>query len=884
MRQLRVVLFRMRTLFRSRALDRDLADEIRSHLAEAADDYAQQGLSPEGARLAALRSFGGVMQTAEAYRDRRGFRALDACGQDLRYALRTLWKSPGFTLVTVLTLSLPIGASTALFTLVNAVLFRDLPLQDPHRIVAIGTRDAQGRDQSTVSYRDAEDWRAATRSLRDLALFSQGPGTFIFSGDGHAAERYVGPYISANAFQVLRVQPILGRDFRAEDDLPNASPVVLLGYSVWKARYAGDPSALGQALMVNGQPATIIGVMPEGMRFPGLAELWMPLAQLPGVRTQPRGTRTLVAFGPLADGVTIGQARAELATIGRRLALAHPETNTGVVPTVLTFHDRFTSPGLALLMYLLLAAMALALVIACINVANLMLARGASRAREIALRASLGASRWRIVRQLMVESALLAGMSSAVGLALTVLGARLVRATFVSAPLPFWVQFGIDDHVFLFFVGLCGSTLVLFGLAPAWHISGVNLNDVLKEGGHGLAGARVRAWSSALIVVDLALTLALLSGAGLLMKSFIKSGYIEVGSETTRVLTARLELPAAKYRTAEQRIAFYEELRARLGAIGSIESATVASHAPIFGGFRRQLTIEGRPLRTDDHPPDVTMVSVGPGYFATLGLPLVRGRSFTEVDGVSGVASAIINQRLAALLFPDTDPIGQRVRLGDTTGNGPWLTIVGIAPTVRQRNIMEAEPDPVVYQPYPAEPVAAYTLALRSRDEPSRLTSVLRDAVRAQDPNLPLFDVQTLKARIAQVRSNWLIAGSMFAILAIIAVVLSAVGLYAVVAYAVTQRTREIAIRVALGAQPRDVWTLIFRSVGARISIGLGFGIAIALVIGKLMKSWLVQTSPTDVGTLLLVALIMVLVSVTASFVPARRALHVEPITALRAD
>ena len=239
---------------------------------------------------------------------------------------------------------------------------------------------------------------------------------------------------------------------------------------------------------------------------------------------------------------------------------------------------------------------------------------------------------------------------------------------------------------------------------------------------------------------------------------------------------------------------------------------------------------------------------------------------------------------MAALLFPDTDPIGQRVRLGDTTGNGPWLTIVGIAPTVRQRNIMEAEPDPVVYQPYPAEPVAAYTLALRSRDEPSRLTSVLRDAVRAQDPNLPLFDVQTLKARIAQVRSNWLIAGSMFAILAIIAVVLSAVGLYAVVAYAVTQRTREIAIRVALGAQPRDVWTLIFRSVGARISIGLGFGIAIALVIGRLMKSLLVQTSPTDVGTLLLVALIMVLVSVTASFVPARRALHVEPITALRAD
>jgi predicted permease len=534
-------------------------------------------------------------------------------------------------------------------------------------------------------------------------------------------------------------------------------------------------------------------------------------------------------------------------------------------------------------MYLLLAAMALALLIACVNVANLMLARGAGRAREMALRASLGATRSRIVGQLMVESALLAGMSSVVGLALTFLGVRLVRATFAGAPLPFWVQFGIDDNVFIFFVAVCGSTLMLFGLAPAWHISGINLNDAFKEGGHGLAGARIRAWNSTLIVVDLALTLALLSGAGLLTKSFIKSGYMEVGTEPSQVLTARLELPPAKYRTAEQRIAFYEELRARLRGIGAIESATVTSHVPIFGGLRRQLTIEGRSL-TDDHAPDVTMVSVGPGYFTTLGLALVRGRSFTEVDGTSGQASAIINQRLAALLFADSDPIGQRVRLGDATSRSPWLTIVGIAPTVRQRNITEAEPDPVVYQPYRAEPVATYLLAVRSRTELNLLTSTLRDAVHALDPNLPLFDVQTLKARIAQVRWNWLVAGSMFAILASIAVVLSAVGLYAVVAYAVTQRTREIAVRMALGAQPRDVWTLIGRNVGARIAMGLVLGTAIALVIGRLMRSLLVQTNPTDVGTLLLVVLITVLVSLTASFVPARRAVHVEPMIALRAD
>jgi putative ABC transport system permease protein len=884
MRRVRVLWCRLRALLVSRAHDRELADEIQSHLAEATDDYTRQGLSPEEARRAALRSFGGVVQTAEAYRDRQGFPVLDACGQDVRYAVRTLVKSPGFTLVTVLTLSLAIGASTALFTIVNAELLRDLPLPDPGRIVALGTRDRQGREQSTVSYRDAQDWSAATQTLRDVALFSQGPGTLILSGDGHAAERYVGPFISANTFQLLRVQPILGRDLGQEDDVPGAPSVVVLGYSVWKARYGADPSVVGQALMVNGEPAIVIGVMPEGMQFPGLAELWMPLAQLPGVRSQPRDTRTLVAFGRLADGVTLGQARAEFATMGRRLALAHPDTNAGVVPTVSTFHDRFTSQGLSLLMYLLLAAMALALLIACVNVANLMLARAAGRARELALRASLGATRWRIVRQLMVESALLAAMSSVVGLAVTLLGVKLVRATFAGAPLPFWVQFGMDEHVFLFFLAVCGSTLVLFGLAPAWHISGIDLNDVLKEGGHAVAGPHVHAWSSTLIVVDLALTLALLAGAGLLTKSFIKSADLQVGSDPSRVLTMQLELPSARYRTGEQRITFFEALHARLRAIGNIESATVASHAPIFGGFKRQLTIEGQPLLADDHPPDVTMVSVGPSYFATLGLTLLRGRPFTEIDGAPGQASAIINQRLAALLFPDTDPIGRRVRLSDTTNHGPWLTSVGIAPTVRQRNIVQAEADPVVYQPYRAEPVAAYLVALRSRTEPSLLTSTLRDAVRALDPNLPLFDVQTLNGRIAQVRWNWLVAGSMFGILAGIAVVLSAVGLYAVVAYAVTQRTREIAIRMALGAQPHDVWTLIGRSVGVRVVIGLVIGLAMALAIGRLMRSLLLQTSPTDVGTLLLVSLIMVLISLTASCVPARRAVRIEPTIALRAD
>jgi predicted permease len=805
--------------------------------------------------------------------------------QDLRFALRLLVKDRWFTAVAVIALALGIGVNATVFTFVNAVLIRGLPFDDPDRIMAVGTRDARNRDRG-MSYPDFEDYRAANRTLSALAAYSG--QTMNVSDEGRAPERFQGPYVSANAFRLIGQQPLLGRDFRPEDDRPGAAAVVILGNGVWKNRYGSDPAVVGRTIRVNDVPSTVIGVMPEGFKFPINADLWLPLVQMPRLTEQNRDARNLEAFGRLADRVTLPQAQSEFTTIGSKLAHDYPATNKDVTARVMTFNDRVNGGQIRLIFLSLMGAVAFVLLIACANVANLLLARSATRSREMSVRVSLGASRWRIVRQLLVESVVLSIIGGLLGLALAFVGIRLFDAATQDVGKPYWIQFTMDGRVFGFFAAVCLGTGIVFGLAPALHVSKTDLNEVLKEGGRsGSSGTRARRWTSVLIVAELALTLVLLAGAGLMIRSFLKVYRLDAGVETSHLLTMRLALPNQKYPTLEQRRAFYDRLDQRLAVIGGIQAATITTNMPLGGGTPRLLSIDGHQPADGEQPQTVTQLTIGARYFETMGLRILRGRVFDDLDGTPGHDSAVVNQRFASMHFAGEDPIGRRIKL---TPDGPappgpapaWVTIVGISPTIRQRNFQDPQPDPVVYLPLRGQAPTFAMLVIRAQRDAASLTSLLREEMRAIDPDLPLFGILTMDQLLAQQRWAFQIFGSMFAIFAAIALALSAVGLYAVTAYSVAQRTQEIGVRMALGAQSAQVLWLILRRAVVQMTIGLAIGIGGALGVGKLLESLLVQTGTRDPVTLTSIVALLVFVSLAACFWPARRATRLDPVNALR--
>ncbi len=806
--------------------------------------------------------------------------------QDLRFAVRLLAKDRWFTSIAAIALALGIGVNATVFTFVNAVLIRGLPINDPDRVMVIGTRDSRGRDRG-MSFLDFEGYRAVTRTFAGLSAYTG--STMNVSDEGRAPERFQGPYLSANAFSLIGQKTLAGRAFLPDDDRPGAAPVVILGNGIWKNRYGSERSVIGRTIKVNDVPSIVIGIMPEGFKFPIGADLWLPLAQLPRLTELKRDARNLEVFGHLADGVTRAQAQSEMNTIAAKLRQDFPATNKDVAPAVMTFNERVNGGPIRLVFLSLMGAVAFVLLIACANVANLLLARSAARAREMAVRISLGASRWRIVRQLLVESVLLSIISGMLGLALASVGVRLFDAATQDVGKPYWIQFTMDARVIAFFAAVCLGTGILFGLAPALHASSADVYEVLKDGGRsGTSGVRARRWTSMLIVAELALTLVLLAGAGLMMKSFLTLYRLDLGIETAHLLTMRLVLPNQKYGTPELRRAFHERLDQRLAGIGGITAATVTTNMPFGGGAGRQLEIDGRPPPAGEQPPAVTLVSIGPRYFDTIGVRLARGRDFDAVDGTAGHDSAIVNQRFVAMHFGTEDPIGRRIKLNNDgpapPGTPPpsWVTIVGIAPTVRQMNVREVAPDPVVYLPLRADAPVFAMLMIRARRDAATLTSLAREEVRAIDQDLPVFGILTMDQQLAQQRWPFRVFGSMFAIFAVIALSLSSVGLYAVTAYSVAQRTQEIGVRVALGAQAAQVWWLVMRRAIVQLVVGLTIGIGGAIGVGKLLESLLVQTGTRDSATLTSIVALLVFVSLSASFWPARRATRLDPVQALR--
>jgi putative ABC transport system permease protein len=711
------------------------------------------------------------------------------------------------------------------------------------------------------------------------------------SEQGRPAEQYNGTYGSANLFQLIGQRPQLGRDFSATDDAPGADPVVILSDSVWKSRYAADRTVLGRAIKINDRVSTVIGVMPPEMKFPFNNDMWLPFALLPPPFQQAkRGVRNLQVIGRLTRGVTLAQARSEIETIVAGLARDHPDTNKDFRASVVSYNDRVAGPQIKLVVYALLGAVGFVLLIACANVANLLLARSAHRTREIAVRVSLGASRWRIVRQLLVESLVLSIGSGVIGFALGVAGIRTLDAILGDPTLgkPYWMKFTIDPVVIGFFVAICIATGVLFGLAPALHVSNTDVNEVMKEAGgrSGTGGRRTRRWASGLIVAEVTLTLVLLAGAAFMMRSFLVLYRMDVGTDTSHVLTMRMTLPLAKYPQPQPRVDVFQRIEQRLRAMGSVQASGLASNLPMFGGFLRQLEVEGR-VADPEHRPEVTMVPVSSGYFDALGVRILRGRNLTDIDGTPGHESALVNQQFAAMHFSGDDPLGRRITLIDAQPSAqqspPTIaTIVGIVPPMRQRNFQDAQPDPVVYLPYRADPQRFMFLVLRTAGDPALAAPLVREQVRAIEPDLPLFGIMTLDQLLAQQRWSFRVFGGMFTIFAGIALVLSAVGLYAVTAYSVTQRTAEIGVRMALGAQATQVIWLILRRSLVQLAIALPIGVAGAFGVGRLLQSVVIKTNERDLLTIAAITLLMITVSLAACVWPARRAVRLDPVSALR--
>ena len=818
--------------------------------------------------------------------------------QDVRYSARMLVKDRWYTAIAVLALALGIGVNSTVFTFVNAVLLRGLPYTDSDRIVAVsGTNLAEGQNTIQASYPDFEDWRAGQRTLQDLAAMRG--GTMNVSDNRRAAERTTGTYVSANLFRLIGQRMRLGRDFTAADDQPGAPSVAILSFGLWQSRYGSDPGIVGAVIRVNEVPTVVVGIMPEGVQFPNNAEMWQPLVQAPGMLTAPpdrpnegkdrwrRSARSLGVLGRLRPGVTLPQARADLSTIAQRLEKSYPDSNKGIGARVQTYNERVNGGPIRVVFLLLMGAVSFVLLIACANVANLLLARSTQRARELAVRLSLGANRWQLTRQLLVESVMLGLLSGIFGLGLSIVGVRLFDAAVADSGKPYWIQFTIDGTVLAYLVAVCVATGILFGFAPALHVSRTSTSDVLKETGRsGGAGVRARRFTGAMVIFEIALTIVLLVGAGLMVRSFLKLYALDLGIPLDKLLVARTVLAEKKFPGSAERVVFYDRLLARGASIPGASAVALTTNPPMSGGSEPRLVIDGRPPDDLKRAPRVTRVSISDGYLETVQMPVRRGRPFGTRDGTPGAETAIVNERFVSQFFPNEDPLGRRIRLlvDDPTATAPWLTIVGIVQTVRQGNLMEADPDPVVFTPLRQEPARGFAIVVRAAGDPGALANPLREAVRGLDPDQPLFNVTTMNDALAQARWPWRVFGSMFAIFALIALVLSSVGIYAVTAYSVAQRTQEIGVRMALGAPEGAVSWLILRRGLFQLSCGAAIGLAASFFTARLLKSIIVQTSPADPVTFITIMALIATITTTACLVPARRAMRLDPVRALRAD
>jgi len=873
------VKYLVRKLDRRRA-DRELEEEIRTHLEIETREKIGDGLSPEEARYAARRAFGSVALATEDSRAWWGFRMLEELGRDLRYGARMMLKNPGFTLVAVITLALGIGMNTAIFSVVYSVLLRPLPYHAPEKLMAMhSTFPQKNIFRNAVSAPDFVDWRAQNQVFDAMSAYAF--GTYTLTGS-NLPERFIGLRVSANFFQTLGVKPRLGRAFLPEEEEAGRNRVVVLSYGLWESRFGADPDLPGKTVSLNGENYTVVGVAPKDFRFAPV-EIYAPLTfSAADMSDTARGMHSLRVIARLKADVTFAQAKTDIENISRRLERQYPVTNTAKYGTVIPYQQEIVAdirPSLLVL----LGAVSLVLLIACANVANLLLARAASRQREIAVRTALGAARWRIVRQLLSESIILSLVGGGLGLLLAYWGVdALIGADpgGVAASTPGWKQIGINPQVLSFTLLISFLTSVVFGLAPALQVSKPDLTASLKESGKSSAGFKRQRARKVLVVAEVALALMLLTGAGLLIRSFQELQRVTLGFNPSQVFVGDISLDNMKYRETSQRINFFQQTLQRIEKSPGVISAATVNFPPF--GFNTDLafTIAGQPEPAPDAVPSANYHVISPQYFRTLEIPLIRGRVFTEQDAAGAPRVVIINEELARRYFPNEDPVGKQIKLGYMEAN-PLHTIVGIVGNIKDRRL-DSEFEPEFYYPYLQTPIRFSSIVARTQGDPLNLTTAVRNAMSEVDKEQPLARPRTMEMAISdsvtQRRLNMILLG----IFGALALALAAVGIYGVMFYTVTQRTREIGIRMALGARRRDVLKSVVGQGMSLAASGVGIGLLGAFLATRLMETLLFGVRPTDPATFGGIALLLLGVAFFACLIPARQATKVDPLVALR--
>ena len=806
---------------------------------------------------------------------------MDTFLQDLRYAARTLVKNPGFAALSIVCLALGIGVNSTIFSVVDTVAIRPLPFRDPDTLVSLrATHQANGIDRSGASFLDVRDWRARTHAFAEIATVT---GRSLTLSDKEEPERFNGATVSWNMFPMIGVQPILGRQIRPEEDVPGGPRVLLLSHGVWQRRYASDPSVIGRTITVNGNPQTIIGVMPPKFQFPQQAQLWIP--QTPIEYAGPRSARNLVVMARLKPGVSLAEARRDISAVAAELANEERD-DQGWSASAAQLRDDLVPSEIRLVVMTMMGAVSLVLLIACANVANLLLSRATVRQREIAVRSALGAGRGRIVRQLLTESVLIASAAAPLGVAIAYIGLQWLTASIPpQSQAPYYIDWTMNPRIIVYTGFVSVLTGLVFGLAPALQAAKTNLQDALKDGGRGSAGGVHNRLRNTLVIAEIGLSLVLLVGASLFIRSFLNLQDSHAGLDTAPLMTLRFYMPGDQYEPPEAMVRRVDDIVRRVETLPGVLSAVASNMVPLNGGGSDGAVVSEGLVVTPGQEPHVSWYGVTPHLLKTLNVPLVAGRDFTDAEGQGRSGVAIVNGVFAKRLWPNrNDVVGQRFRLLEDKQN-QWVTVIGVVGDFRLFSVRDGKPSPYAFLSYPYDPARNTGLTIRvAGGSPASITAAVRQEIQRSDPTLPLFGVQT--GEDARLNTFWQdrLFGWMFSIFGGVALVLAAIGVYGVLSYAVSQRTQEIGVRMALGASRRNVFTLIVGD-GVRLAgIGILCGVLGAAGVTRVITSLLYNVSPTDPTSFIATASFLALVALVASYLPARRATAVDPMVALRAE
>jgi len=800
--------------------------------------------------------------------------------RNFRHGVRMLLANPGVSAIAIVALALGIGVTATMYSIVYGAMLKGLPFDGGDRVYAISRTDiTQEGNTQDVPQNDYIDWRDQQTVFEKLGAFYE--GTVNVSGS-EGPTRYEGAFITADLFDVINATPQIGRGFLPGEDSPEAEPVVLLSDHVWRDRYGRDPSVVGRTLKANGEQMTIVGVMPEGFQFPMQQDIWLTLRQ-DVARTERGGGTWLNVIGLLREDASLDEAQAEFTTIARQLEQAYPENNENIGVGIRAFQERYIGDDAVAMLWTMLGAVFFVMLIACANVANLLLSRAFDRNKEVAIRTALGAGRGRVIGQILVETSVLAVIGALIGIALAAVGVNLFNDALVGIDTPYWMDFSLNTNVLAFVLGLTVLATLLAGTLPAVQVTGGDLNQVLTDESRGSSSLKLGRLSRLLVVFQVALSCGLLVAAGLMIKSVVNLGRTDYGFDQNAIMTARVGLFESDYPEVADRRHFYDELERRLQERSGVVSAALVQTLPVKWSNGTRVSIEGESYGEDGERPQVRTTMITPRYFETFGVELLQGRDFNVMDTAESQPVAIVNRSFVERHFPDVSPLGRRISTGQpgTPEADQWLTIVGVAPDLYMSGPLNEDPAGF-YVPVAQSDVRFMSIAVRTRGNPIEFTGAIRETVMAVDPDMPIYWTLTMADVIHEETWFYWVFGTLFAVFGAVALLLASVGLYGVMSFGVRRRTTEVGIRMALGAESTGVLKLIMRQGLWQLGFGLALGMLLAFALAGLMESMLVNVEPTDPATFALIVITLLATGMTASAVPALRASRIDPIIALR--